>query len=476
MELKASHVAQAAALADAGQSKEVRLRDSVVPGLCIRVRGRNASWHVMTRSQSLRLAAIDELSLKAARERARDVLSDNTPQLRRAVAVLLDAGIAPVDAKLIARGLPIDPQDKWVDGWTWNDAMSAFLREKQKELSARWLKMYKKYAEDDVLFPVQFQPLAKLNYAKLDLIRQEARRIYRPSRAKRIMAAAIDMLDWIWAEHRTEGGLHKVPFPWWRELTLKAPKSKKRFVPSIDVLARTLLILDRTPGLKRVHVSVVAFIVATGQRIDQVCSLKRSQIELDADGGGVIHWSGGQMKGAEPHALWVPADVLQLVAPKGRYAFPADEESDRPVRSSVINRWLANLWGRRSTKPVAPYKGKPGPAPGTGALPTVLKDAEIPYWTPHAVRSVLATELIDAMLDAAASAILSHKRPRTSDLPERPTADEHAEEVTLRHYSRAQRIPLKKLGMIEWHKRLRQARTRVGSEEQAGLVDGVQQT
>ena len=462
MELKASHVAQAAALADAGQEKEIRMRDSVVPGLCIRVRGRTASWHVMTRSQSIRLAAVDELSLKAARERARDVLSDNTPQLRRAVAVLLDVGISPVDAKLIARGLPIDPQDKWVDTWTWNDAMSRFLCEKEKELSKRWFRLYKKYAEDDVFFPVQFQALAKLNYPKLDLIRQDARKNYRSSRAKRIMAAAIDMLDWIWTEHRTEGGLHKLTSPWWRELTVKSPKSAERFVPSIDVLAKTLLVLDQTPGLKRVHVNVVAFIVATGQRIDQVCSLERSQIEVNSDGSGVIHWPGRQMKGAEPHALWAPADVLKLVASNGRYAFPADEKGDRPVRSSVINRWLGNLWGRKSTKPSKHYKGKPGPSPGTGALPTVLKDAEIPYWTPHSVRSVLATELIDAMLDAAASAILSHKRPGTKDLPERPVVDERAEEVTLRHYSRAQRLPLKKLGMIEWHKRLREARKRIG--------------
>ena len=465
MELKASHVAQAAALADAGQKTEIRMRDSVVPGLCIRVRGRTASWQVMTRSQSIRLAAIDELSLKAARERARDVLSDNTPQKRRAVAVLLDVGISPVDAMLLARGLPIDPQDKWVDTWTWNDAMSKFLDEKEKELSKRWFKMYKKYAEDNVLFPVQFQALAKLNYAKLDLIRQEARKNYRPSRAKRIMAAAIDMLDWIWTEHRTEGGLHKLTYPWWRELTIKSPKSAARFVPSIAVLARTLLVLNHTRSLKRVHLNVVAFIVATAQRIDQVCSLERSQVELESDGSGVIHWSGDQMKGGEPHALWVPADVLKLIASSGRYAFPADEKGDRRVRSSVINRWLGNLWGRKSTKPAKHYKGKPGPPPGTGALPPILKDAEIPYWTPHAVRSVFATELIDAMLDGASSVILSHKRPGTRDVPERPSVDDRAEEVTLRHYNRAQRIPLKKLGMQEWHKRLAEARRRVVFDE-----------
>ena len=28
------------------------------------------------------------------------------------------------------------------------------------------------------------------------------------------MAAAIDMLDWVWVEHRTEAGLDRLNFPW----------------------------------------------------------------------------------------------------------------------------------------------------------------------------------------------------------------------------------------------------------------------
>ena len=298
--------------------------------------------------------------------------------------------------------------------------MTRFLDQKLNEQSIRWFRQYKKYAEDDVFFPVQFQPLAKLAYAKLDLIRQESRQLYRPSKAKRVMAAAIDMLDWVWAEHRTQGGLDRLTFPWWRELTVKQPRSLKRFAPSIDVLAKTVVVLRQSSGLKQVHVKIVEFIVATAQRIDQVCSLERSQIERNPDGSGVIHWSNAQMKSGIPHALWVPSEVLGQIASEGRYAFPADERGHRPVRSSIINRWLGNLWGKRSTARSEPYKGKPGPPRGTGSLSPVLKEAGIPFWTPHAVRSVLATELIDAMLDAAASAILSHKRMGTVDLPQRP--------------------------------------------------------
>jgi hypothetical protein len=51
-------------------------------------------------------------------------------------------------------------------------------------------------------------------------------------------------------------------FPWWRELTVKQPKSSKRFVPSIDVLAKTVVVLRQTPGLKQAHVKIVEFIVA----------------------------------------------------------------------------------------------------------------------------------------------------------------------------------------------------------------------
>jgi hypothetical protein len=156
-ELKSTHVAQALLLAEAGQKKEVRLRDSLVPGLCIRIRGRTASWHIMTRSQSIRLAGIEELSLRAARDRARDVLNERKPPLKRAVAALLEAGIPPVDANLIARGIPIDPTDVWVGTWTWNDAMSRFLTQKWATQRIRWAKQYKKYAEDDVFSPFSFR-------------------------------------------------------------------------------------------------------------------------------------------------------------------------------------------------------------------------------------------------------------------------------------------------------------------------------
>jgi hypothetical protein len=90
---------------------------------------------------------------------------------------------------------------------------------------------------------------------------------------------------------------------------------------------------------------------------------------------------------------------------------------------------------------------------------------------------VLATELIDAMLDAAASAILSHKRVGTVELPDRPASDARAEDVTIRHYSLAQRPPLKKQGMLEWLSRLAEAKVRADSREESinrdhgGLLD-----
>jgi hypothetical protein len=60
--------------------------------------------------------------------------------------------------------------------------MEKFLADKQNEHSARWFRQYKKYAEDDLFFPVQFQALAKLAYAKLDLIRQMCDKAIDPRR------------------------------------------------------------------------------------------------------------------------------------------------------------------------------------------------------------------------------------------------------------------------------------------------------
>jgi integrase len=449
-ELKSAHLVQAMAWAEAGVNAEKRIRDTIVPGLCIRIRGRSAAWHLMTRTQSIRLAAVDELSVKDARDRARSVLQEKKPKIKRAVAAMLEAGIPPVDANLIARGIPIDPTDKWVGTWTWSKAMDEFLVTKAEELSPNWYRQFKQFARDDVFFPLEERALAKLEFAHLDAIRQEVRADYSATRASRVMSAAIDMLDWIWKEHRSEAGLQKLQYPWWRDLSLKQKAGAPRFVPSVDDLVRTIAELEREPRLKSVHVKIMHFVVATAQRIDQVCSLKRSQVEHNPDGSAIVHWTAKDMKGRQPHAIWIPKEVAQLIVDEGDYAFPADQDGRRPVRPSLINRWLSNLWGSQSTKPKAERKGKPGPKPGHGALAPVLRRAGVPYWTPHAVRSVLATVLIDAMQDAAASAILAHKRPKLTALPERPAEAAAAEDVTMRFYSRSQRLPLKQAGMETW--------------------------
>jgi integrase len=460
VELKSAHVLQALSLAEAGVKGEKRVRDTLVPGLCLRIRGRSASWHLMTRAQSLRLANADDLSVKEARERARSVVQETKPQIKRAVAVMLEAGIPSIDANLIARGLPIDPTDKWVGTWTWSKAMGEFLVAKAEELSPNWFRQFKRFAKDDVFFPLEERAIAKMEFAHLDAIRQEVRASYSATRARRVMAAAIEMLDWIWKEHRSEVGLQKLQYPWWRDLSLSPKQSKARFVPTADMLVRTLGVLAATHGLKSVHGKILRFLVFTAQRIDQVCSLKASQVERQPDGSAIVHWTAKDMKGRQPHAIWVSKKTADLIAEKGEYAFPADDDGKRPVRPSVINRWLANLWGRPSTKPKAERNGKPGPKPGAGALPAMLKNADIPYWTPHAVRSVFATVLIDAMQDAAASAILAHKRPKSSPLPEKPS-HAGAEDVTLRFYSRSQRLPLKQAGMELWLAALKAAEEKI---------------
>jgi len=43
VELKSAHIVHALALAEEGVKGERRIRDTLVPGLCLRIRGRSAS-------------------------------------------------------------------------------------------------------------------------------------------------------------------------------------------------------------------------------------------------------------------------------------------------------------------------------------------------------------------------------------------------------------------------------------------------
>jgi integrase len=454
------HRANALAMADKGVSKEHRIRDSLVRGLCIRVRGKRAIWAVMTREQSIQIGDAEVMSVKDARERAREVLAERKPQIRKAVATLTQVGINSVDASLLARGLPIDPTDKWVDHWTWEDGMKAFLEWKLPQLSPRWAHQFNAKAKDNIFFPVEFRALSKIGYPEIDMIRAEARATYPEAKAAAVMSAGLQMLDYVWKEHRTQAGLTKLSAPWWRELRVSRKQSGQRHAPSTDEVVMTLAVLKADPSMCQRKLSVLTFCVHSAQRINQVCMTEREQIEIHEDGSGTIHWRGDQTKNKKPQALWLPQQTMDLVAKTGIWAFPADEKGRRHLNPSVITRWLADLWrppakARRD----APGKRRRGPPPGTGRRPSILRDAGIEPWTPHGVRTTCSSELIEAQMDGAASAILSHT-PKNLLLPDRPT-ETRAEAVTLRYYNRAQRMPLKRIGIEKWHAVLKEAEDRL---------------
>lgn len=143
----------------------------------------------MTREQSIQIGDAEELSVKEARERARDILHEKRPAVRKAVATRAKIGINPIDSGLMARGIPIDPTDKYVDHWTWEKGMDVMLSNKQPVVSTRWAAQLKKLARDDIFFPVEFRALSMLDYAQLDLIRKEARLTYSKTRAAQVIGA-----------------------------------------------------------------------------------------------------------------------------------------------------------------------------------------------------------------------------------------------------------------------------------------------
>jgi integrase len=454
------HRAHALALAEKGTAKDHRIRDSLVRGLCLRVRGKRATWALMTRSQSINLGDADDMSVKDARERARDILNERRPVLRKAVATLTKAGINPIDAGLLARGVPIDPTDRYVEHWTWQQGMDAFLEVKLPKLAPRWATQFKKYARDDVFFPLEYRAISTIKYPQLDLIRAEIRKTYTEAKAHAVMSAGLQMMNYIWKEHRTQAGLADLHAPWWTELGIDRPPSGQRHVPTTDEVVMTLAVLRDNNKICRRKLAALTFCVLSVQRIQQVCKTERDQIDIHSDGSGIVHWRGNQTKNRKPQALWLPKDTIDLVATEGRWAFPSSATGLHHVKPSVITRWLADLW-RPPAKPSLTrlLQRRRGPPPGTGRNPSILRDAGLPHWTPHGVRTTCSTELIEAQMDGASSAILGHT-PKNLLLPERPI-ETRAEAVTLRYYNRAQRIPLKRAGIEKWHAILREAEQRL---------------
>jgi integrase len=452
-------------------------------GLVLRITPTAATYYLKLETTTLRIGSASVLTLDQARDQSAAAKiaakRGKRPQAGlEAFEDLLAAGMSEVDAWEIATardGAPDRSDDEHLaEGpWRWKDLVKAFLADKEAKLKARYFKLYRTYLEYSEFATIAERPLSSLKLGDLEKVRNQIMQSKAKSAAWRSAQQVKEAITWSWSFHSGISGLQDVEYPWWSRLAVDYASGKREHVPSLQDLARTLVVaeLHRTLGWTEHKtgpgtLAALWAVILTAQRTGPLCATRRERLRFDPERPGwkVAVWTGEEMKGGRSggrdHALPIPPAALAVIerywkeadgdGEPSEYAFPSTR-GDGHVSQGSINQLLNRLQGVTNSQAKA-REGKPSrkkkPLP---ARVDLFARYGIEPWVPHDVRRTLSTFLEDQRLGGAGSAILAHRPPKTEDEREK------VETVTRLHYAKSQRLGLKAEGITVWVKAVLEA-------------------
>lgn len=445
-------------------------------GLVLRVTPTAATYYLKLETTTLRIGSASVLTLDQARDQAASAKVASKRGKRpqpglEAFEDLLAAGMSEVDAWEISTardGAPDRSDDEHLakGPWRWKDLVKAFLAHKEAKLKPGYFKLYRTYLEYPEFSTIAERSLSSLKLGDLEGVRNGILTTKAKSAAWRSVQQIKEAFGWAWSYHSGISGLQDVEYPWWTRLAVDYASGKREHVPTLQDLARTLVVAEmhRTLGWTE-HatgpgtLAALWAVVLTAQRTGPLCGTLRERMVPDPERPGwtVAVWTGSEMKGGRsggrPHALPIPPSAMAVIekywkeahgdGEPSRYAFPS-LRGDGAVSQGSINQLLHRLQGVTNS-PAKAREGKPSrkkkPLPQRVDL---FARYGIEPWVPHDVRRTLSTFLDDQRLGGAGSAILAH-RPAKSE-----NEREKVEAVTRLHYAKSQRLGLKAEGMSVW--------------------------
>ncbi|SEO94934.1 hypothetical protein SAMN04487843_105150 [Methylobacterium sp. ap11] len=486
--LTQSHVKQAQALVakDTLQGNGMEFADTVCQGLVLRVRRRSGKFILKSRTGSTTLGDMDTLPVAAARVAATKVRAE---QLKGTPKRLIDVELGAF-SNVFEKGHnletaldvaftephPDDPPEMTEEErrrrgpWEWRDLVDLFLETKLPTLKDRWRVQFERHLRRTLDDGFAMRRVAAVELKDLVAMRDRVTKAHTLSAAADSVEAVKAALDWAWRHHAPRAGLADVEFPWWRErLTVEYASGTREHTPTVEELARTLVLAERFKALggtaKETGPGMLAAlwaVVLTGQRATALTGTLRATTRdwPERPGWKIWTWTAVEMKGsgrnaspkkrARPHALPVPPEALaaldRIGAPReGVYLFPSRVPGKRTTAVG-----MTQFLDRMKGKTKAARKG------GVTLRPEddLLTANGIRHWTPHDVRRTLPTFLDMERLGGAGSAILAHARKAKGDADEER---ELAQAITLRHYIYSQRLELKAEGMLVWVKAILEA-------------------
>ncbi|WP_244298948.1 tyrosine-type recombinase/integrase [Roseibium aquae] len=296
----------------------------------------------------------------------------------------------------------------------------------------------------------------ELDERSLEDFRDEMAAEHGGSASRKALAYTKAALNWARRHHSAAAGLAGVS-GWWRDVASVHVERSKDRMPTIEDVGMTLALAEcfrRAPG-RTINTEAsdrtilgLRLLAFTVQR-RAIVGIERGFLiddERQGDGWGILYIPPHLMKSRREHVLPIPPVAMQLLTPaaeaskeKGsQYLLPASRsgrtESDVPLHGASLNRMLARLRGRDEI----------GKARGAPDL-LVRAGVTVPDWSPHDLRRTFATIVEDETTRGdAVSAVLDHAQGGAR------SSTQDAAAITRIAYSRAQRLPLKRIAMEPW--------------------------
>lgn len=439
----------------------IEFADTRTPGLVLRVTPTASTFMLKTEHATIRLGEAHRLTVEDARDQAvmAKISLKRGRDPRRQVAAFeaamgrTDDLAASAEAAAAVDDTPAQTEaDRRAHGpWLWRDLVEEFLAAKLPDLKADYRRDYESYLRHKAFDRIKDKLVAEIRIKDLEGVRNAVVQSNTVSAARRVVQQGKEMMSWAWSYNAGVSGLDTCEYEWWKRWAIRYKPGTRDHVPTVDELARTLVLAERHRSLGQTEhrtspgaLAMLWLVVLTGQRTYPVSVLRRDRLfSLDGMPGWMsANWTGVEMKGGKsggrPHALPLPpaaVAVLERVWSELGEASPWACPSARigsHANQGTINKLLARLQGLDAY-------GEPKP----GRV-NLFALHGIGRWIPHDARRGLGTYLGDRRLGGAGSAILAHKPSRNEDERERTEA------VTRLHYDRSQRISLKAEGMAMW--------------------------
>jgi integrase len=457
-------------------------------GLTLRVTERQAVWYLRRRDMTLRLGLSFEIELWKARYIADHtrLAAQKKRDLRAFVKAMVssetdpDSGRKRIYSEAHA-DMITDENSEFnkirrvgFDGqWTWANLTHHFLDYKKPKLKERYREKYAHYLKLDAFKAIAEKQVSELKIADLERVRDQILIDHAPSAAHRAVRQGKEMLSWAWKYNAAKAGLDECQYEWWLRWSFEYKTKKRRRAPTMEEIARTLLIAESHRNLARGEhetypgtLGALWGVALTGQRTGSFLLMRRDRlfavekVSKNLRGWRVANWNADEMKGGRDggrsHSLPIPPNALSVLqrfhqeaGGESPWMFPS-KDIRKPVTPSALNLLIYRLQGRvfdPSVKRKPNRPGKPGPKPSTEkkTRENLFEKYGIRHWSPHDIRRTMTTFLTDRRLGGAAAAILGHKMPQ-EEVSER----ELLAPVTELHYNLSQKIDLKAEGMKLW--------------------------